>query len=201
VNDVPNHHPDSDARERRLAEIRARRGSPERLARIEELQAAKVASKKNTTSDGRKTPGNSSEMFGHSWPFWFRMRDAGYEYICECARKRTMTTYKGVWEAVAARVGEDVGNHWRQLPQLLGHISEHTYPTIGFIATALVIYEEGDEHPGPGFFRLAASMGVLARKDSPPTREEWVGMTDAQRGFWETHVNGMFAQFSEYEGG
>lgn len=122
------------------------------------------------------------------------MRDAGYEHIVACARDRQMTTYGETWEAVARAVGEDIGNPWRQVPHLLGHIAEHVHDELGLIATALVVYDARDEHPGPGFFRLAVAMEELPPDDAPPEGEDFE-MTSTQRAFWRRHVDGMFERF------
>lgn len=144
----------------------------------------------------RKTPENSPSYFNHPWPLWFQMRDAGAAHIISRAGQRRKTYYGELWTAIERQVGEELGNSWRQLPYLLGDIAKHVYDEIGLILTALVIYEEGDEHPGEGFFRLAAEMGALREEDAPPVGERWEGMTTAQRDFWETQVQSLFARFA-----
>jgi hypothetical protein len=145
----------------------------------------------------RKTPENSSSYFNHPWPLWFQMRDAGAVHIISRARRQRKTCYGELWTAIEAQIGEGLGNSWRQLPHLLGDIAEHAFDEIGLILTALVIYEEGDEHPGEGFFRLAAETGMPREEDAPPVGEPWAGMTSAQRDFWEIQVESLFAQFGE----
>ena len=184
---------DSSTRDNRLAKIRSRRGTPERQALIEEMQAAKIRKKTATAKTGRKTPANSEEMFGHAWPEWFEMRDAGYQHILGCAQQGQKTTEGDVWAAVVAHMGRDLGSHSRQLPHLLVHITEHSYPTSGVLPTAIVMSAAGDEHPGPRFFRRAAVLGALPKKDAPATGDEWTEMTPNQRAFWEDQVARMFA--------
>ena len=195
------HFPDEQARDRRLAAIRAQRGTPERETQIQALELARATAAKSkaraTSTSGRKTPENSSEMFGHPWTEWFQMRDAGFDHIERCARKRSLTTYAELWSAIATQLGKDLGSHWRQLPNLLGYISEWAYEKYKLIPTALVIDQEGDAHPGPGFFRLAAMLGALPENDSPPTGEEWTGMTDSQREFWEASRDAVFNHFAQ----
>lgn len=188
---------DDEARDRRLEAIRARRGSPERMAQIQALQMAKAkeSPKKGPSSgSGRKTPENSSAFFGHPWSLWFAMRDAGYEHIIERARDRKTTTYGELWVAVTAKLGEDLGNPWRQIDHLLGSIGEVAYDKDGLMPTALVMYEgTGETNPGPGFFRLAANMGLFPGGDAPPVGEEWNEMTARQRTFWEDQRELVFA--------
>jgi hypothetical protein len=148
---------------------------------------------RNASTNGRRTPENSTSYFGHSWPVWFEMRDAGIAHIRSCAQHRQTTTYGAVWAAVEGRLGQNLGNSWRQLPNLLGHISEHVYDESGVLLTALVIYEEGDDSRGDGFFRLAASVGAIRQEHSPPVGVPWLGMTSDQRDFWEAQVAAVFA--------
>jgi hypothetical protein len=188
------------ARARRLSEIRARRGTAKRLSAIESIRSAKptTVSRGPAASSGRKTPENSSDMFGHPWQLWFQMRDVGYEFITARARERKKTTYAELWDAIKTGVGKDLGNHWRQLPNLLGYIGDLSYEKIRLIVTVLVIYQERDEHPGPGFFRLAASHDLMPAEEAPSAGKdsEWKGMTSYQRAFWEGHCDALFNHFA-----
>jgi hypothetical protein len=191
--------PDDEARDRRLAAIRARRGTPERAAHIAALQASKVASKKQSASSGggRRTPENSDTYFGHPWPIWFSMRDAGYEHIIERARLGQTTTYTELWAAITATLGPDLGNRYWQMGHLLGAIAEHAHDKDGVMPTALVMNEgDGETNAGPGFFRLAADMGLLPEGVAPPAGEPWKEMTAAQRTFWEGQCDLVFARFA-----
>jgi hypothetical protein len=197
---VSSYYPDDLARDRRLAAIRAKRGTPERLAQIEAMQQAKSRARKlkASASSGRKTPENSTDIYKHSWSEWFQMRDAGFECIGEFARRREPPSYGEIWSYINAHLGKDLGNPLRQLPNLLGYISECGYEQFKILPTALVLHQEGDQHPGPGpgFFRLAANMGLLPEDQAPPVGEEWTGMTDAQRAFWDASVEAVFNHFA-----
>jgi hypothetical protein len=142
--------------------------------------------------EGRKTPENSDSFFGHTWPEWFTMRDAGAAIILEHARAREYLTYPELWAGIRARVDFEIGHPWRQIPILLGYISDYTFEEIGLFVTALVV--DGDPQVGPseGFFRLAAQRGALPEADAPPTGIPWKGMTTAQRAFWEEQVTRIF---------
>jgi hypothetical protein len=192
------------ARARRLAEIRGRRGTAKRLSAIESIRSAKptTVSRGAADSSGRKTPENSSDMFGHQWQLWFQMRDVGYEFIIARARQRRKTTYAELWDAIKTGVGEDLGNHWRQLPSLLGYIGDLSYEKIRLIVTVLVIYQERDEHPGPGFFRLAASHDLMPSEEAPPAGKdaEWKGMTSYQRAFWDYAVDRIMWRWARLTG-
>jgi hypothetical protein len=124
------------------------------------------------------------------------MRDAGMEHIAEWSRRCELTTYADLWSGIVARVGSDAGDPWRQLPMLLGYISDEHHEAVGAIPTAVVVYDLADKHPGPGFFRLAASYGLLPDEDAPALGEEWTEMTDRQRAFWDEQVAALFAHFA-----
>jgi hypothetical protein len=194
---VTSEHPE-DARATRLAEIRAKRGTPERLAKIAELEAQQPRRKSpKPSASHRKTPENSTHMFGHPWPEWFEMRDAAFDFLCLCAAERRLGSYGEIWTRISNSLGKDLGNHWRQLPYVLGYVSTRSVEEFDLLATALVIYDPDDAEsgPGPGFFRLAASLGVLDDSDAPLEGTEW-SMTDRQRTFWRQQVDAMFDRFS-----
>ena len=124
------------------------------------------------------------------------MRDAGIEHIAEWSARSELTTYADLWSGIVSRVGSVAGEPWRQLPMLLGYISDALHQAVGAIPTAVVVYDLADKHPGPGFFRLAASYGLLADEDAPAFGEEWTQMTDRQRTFWDQQIATVFAHFS-----
>ena len=146
-----------------------------------------------STSSGRKTPKNSATYFGHPWSEWLEMVDAGIAYLIECAKQHRTASYGELWEFIGRRLGRDIGNSWRQIPQLLGYISERSFEGVGLFLTALVIEDVPDGHPEQGFFRLAANRGALPDSDAPPTGEVWT-LTPAQRRFWEDQVAAVFAK-------
>lgn len=152
----------------------------------------RVERQHSETWTGRKTPDNSDSYFGHTWPEWFAMRDAGAAIILEHGRKRRYMTYPQLWAGVRTRVGFEIGHPWRQVPSLLEYISDYTFEEIGLFVTALVV--DGDPLTGPseGFFRLAAQRGALSESDAPPTGIPWTGMTARQRVFWEEQVARIF---------
>ncbi len=191
--------PDEDETRERLAVIRAFRGSPQRRTMTEALRKAErdEAHRIHASRSGRKTPENSSSFFGHAWPFWFDMRTSAYEHIAESARQRLRTRYSDLWSAVLKSLGEGVGDPWRQLPVLLGYVSDEYHEAVGAIPTAIVVYDLEDEHPGPGFFRLAASYGLLPDEDAPPLGEDWVEMTNVQGEFWVSQEHKVFSYFAQ----
>ena len=124
---------------------------------------------------GRKTPDNSDSFFGHTWPEWFAMRDAGAAIILEHARAGEYLTYPELWAGVRSRVGFEIGDPWRQVPILLEYISDYTFEDIGLFVTALVVDGTPANGPSEGFFRLAGQRGALPkptlRRRASPGRE------------------------------
>jgi hypothetical protein len=193
------YHPDEDATRRRISEMRARWEKPEFAARNAARRAPQMTEKRGKKSSKdrhRKTPENSTTFFGHSWPLWHRMRDAGIVHIAACAKESRTTTYAELWSAIQKQVSEDIGRPFRQIRALAGTIANHAHDTHEPMLTALVVHE-GDGHPGPGFFRLAAQRGLLPEADFPSEEEEWTAITPNQQAFWESQVNAVFAQFAE----
>lgn len=196
---------EEDARERRRAEQRALRGSEERAEQIRRIAEEKEreaqeklrAKRSSSSSSERRTPENSQDYFGHPWPEWFAMRDAAFDFLVECARGRRTAGYGETWDAVGAAIGKELGSHWRELPNLLGFVSERSQAELGLLSTALVIYQPDavSSGPGAGFFRMATRMGLLDDSDSPPDGEEWV-MSERQRDFWQSQVDALFERFA-----
>jgi hypothetical protein len=146
------------------------------------------------TAGERKSPLNSETYFDHSWKEWFEMRDAGAALIFEHARQRKFLTYPELWAGIRARVDFEIGNPWRQVPHLLGYISECTFEEIGLFVTALIVDGDAQHGPSEGFFRLAADRGALPEADSPPKGIIWTGMSPRQKAFWESQVERIFAK-------
>jgi hypothetical protein len=168
---------------------------------VDELERTRAVERQREAlkRSGRRTPGNSPDMFGHPWPVWFAMRDAVLDHVKVCASERRLTSYGETWAVVQATLGADLGNPWRQIPSLLGYVSVAAYPELDLIPTALVVAPDSDDEPGPGFFRIAAELGALDDSESPPEGESWV-MSEAQRTYWQANVQGMFDRFAPASG-
>ena len=122
------------------------------------------------------------------------MRDAARRHLERCAAEGHLTTYGELWDAISADLGRDLGNHWRQLPNLLGYVSVAAYEDLELIPTALVVAPDLGDEPGPGFFRIAAELGAIPDAEAPPEGEAWT-MSPSQRAFWETQVEGLYQRF------
>lgn len=201
MNDDPTATPDPEAapapapyeapdvrRARQREEIRALRGSPERAAEIAAIEERKAQAKKrpSSASSVKKTPENSTEIFGHPWEQWFAMRDAATAHLEARAAEGRLTTTAEVWAAVGEGVGADVGKPGLQLPKLLATVAADAFPARQAVLTALVATPDGDG-PDPSFFRHAADAGVLPAEASPaPTKG--AAPTEAQLAHWQSTV-------------
>lgn len=180
-------------RARQREEIRALRGSPERAAEIAAIEERRVAAKKrpSSASSVKKTPENSTEIFGHPWATWFAMRDAATSHLEARAAEGRLTTTAEVWTAVGDAVGAEVGKPGLQLPKLLATVAADAFPARQAVLTALVATPAGDG-PDPAFFRHAAEAGVLPADASPPPTKG-AGPTDAQQAYWQATVASLHA--------
>lgn len=178
-----------DRRARRLAEIRAQRGTEERERQIADLAAAKAKPKPRARAKAapRKSPETSPTFFGYPWAEWFEMRDAGRAVLAECAAEGRVITYGELWAAVAERVSRELGPPHLPLPRLLRDIAEVSIKDGEPNPTALVVQKDGEQEPGAGFFRDAVALHQLPAVEEPPKGEDWV-MSDAQRTYWTAQV-------------
>ena len=185
-----------DRRARRLAEVRAQRGSEERLAQIAELEAQKARPKPRARAKAapRKSPETSATFFGYPWAEWFEMRDAGRAVLAECAAEQRMMAYGDLWAAISERVGRDLGTPHLPLPRLLKDIAEVTIKDSEPNPTALVVTKEGEAEPGAGFFRDAVALHELPAVEEPPKGDDWV-MSDVQRDYWIKQVAALHEHF------
>jgi hypothetical protein len=193
---VPYEQPE-DRRARRLAEVRAQRGTEQRERQIADLEAAKAKPTPRTRSAAapRRSPATSATFFGYPWPEWFEMRDAGRACLAECAAERQVMTYGELWTAIGDRVGRELGSPHLPLPRLLKDIAEVTIKDGEPNPTALVVQKDGDQEPGAGFFRDAVALHELAASEEPPKGEDWV-MSNRQRDYWTKQVVALHEHYA-----
>ncbi|MET0736708.1 MAG: hypothetical protein ABW035_00420 [Acidimicrobiales bacterium] len=187
-----------DRRARRLAAVRAERGSEARARQIAELEAEKVKPKvraRSATPSVRKSPESSSTFFGYPWAEWFEMRDAGRARLNTCAAERQLIAYGALWAAIAETVGRELGSQHLALPRLLRDIGDVAIKDGEPNPMALAVQSAGDHEPGAGFFRTAVALHELPAVDEPAKGEDWT-MTDAQRTYWRTQVDALYAYFA-----
>ena len=124
------------------------------------------------------------------------MRDVGLFYLQRIAANGSTATYEHFWRVVQAGLGRDVGNPWRQIPQLLRQVGEKSFDESGLVVTALVVNDESEPSPSEGFFRLAARLGLIHERESPEKGVKWLGMTSVQRIFWLQHKTDLYDYYS-----
>lgn len=188
-----------DRRARRLAEVRAQRGSEERARQIAELEAEKAKPKARSSSatpSVRKSPETSATFFGYPWAEWFEMRDAGRRVLADCAAEQRLITYGELWVAIAAAVGRELKSPHLAIPRLLQDIAEVSIKDGDPNPSALAVQGDGDQEPGAGFFRAAVALHQLPAVEEPGSGEDFA-MSDAQRAYWRAQVDGLYAHFAE----
>ena len=157
-----------------------------------EKRKMSVPAYKGTSKSGRKTPENSDTYYGHPWPEWFDMRNAGIAILRECGERRHLITYPDLWVAINERLDKHLDSSQRKVSALLNWIDQDSGIDARFMLTALVIDGHTDI-PSEGFFRLAERKHLLSASDSPPAgqagRRE---LSPAQRRFWDEQKNGVF---------
>jgi hypothetical protein len=181
--------PDEEETRERLRRIRAKRGSPERVAEIKALkqEEEEAERRKRAAASGRKNPENSSSMYGHPWPVWFQMRDTAMELIAEASGMGNLIHYGDLWKEIERRLGSNLGDRWIQMPNLLGYVSDQFHEEIGALPTAVVVSQGTPPKPEQGFFSLAVSEGYLDQVDAP--QDDWKVMTPRQKAFWQEQVS------------
>jgi hypothetical protein len=158
-------------------------------------RSSRVRGTSSKNYSGRKNEYNSDLYFGHSWPEWHAMRTMGSDLLKELAASRSFISYDKFWAAIRAGLGREIGSPWRQVPQLLRHIGDHSFDEFGLLLTALVVTDDEGRHPSEGFFRLASRVGLLDESDAPEAGVPWSGMTPNQRSFWQHHTALLFDKF------
>ena len=198
---MPTYYADDRARENRLAAIRARRGTADREAFIAEIAEKKqqdkqaAAKRKSSAASERKTRENSEQYHGHSWDEWDLMRDKGLAFITERAARREFTSATELWAHLVAELGKPLGNSHFQTPALLEHVGMKSLDESGLLASALVIDDPAAPSPGAGLFSLAAAKNLLPQADAPKSTKDFT-MSEAQRAFWQSQVDALFAKFA-----
>jgi hypothetical protein len=186
-----------DRRARRLAAVRAERGSEERARQIAELEAEKAKPKaraRSATPSVRKSPETSSTFFGYSRAEWFEMRDAGRKVLADRAAEQRLITYGELWSAIAAAVGHELKSPHLAIPRLLQDIAEVSIKDGEPNPSALAVQADGDQEPGAGFFRAAVALHQLPAVEEPAKGDDFA-MTDAQRAYWRSQVDALYAYF------
>lgn len=95
-------------------------------------------------------------LHGLADPTWAAAKVQAREAIIAVARRKTLITYSDLAAAITVC---DLPPHDTRLADLLGEIStEEAHAGRGMLTVA-VVHKTGDRRPGPGFFKLAKSLG------------------------------------------
>jgi hypothetical protein len=157
-----------ERRARRLAEIRAQRGTQERARQIEDLEAHRrieppprdrtVRVRRTTSAPKPRTSGKTAgtSFFGHPWAEWHQMVDVGRTFLIGKAEAGTTTTAEDLWQVVGDTLGLTLGDPTLPMPFLLRDITNREKDDSGLVLAALVVDDDGaplpafdDQHPRP----------------------------------------------------
>lgn len=118
-------------------------------------------------------------IYGRPDDTWDDLTAAGIDFLKERAALGRDTSYSEMSAVLARRTGLPEFDFAQQVERagmghLLGRIVTETYPDVGAMLSALVIYLDAND-PGPGFYKLAEQMGLLASRSSKSARDAfWV---------------------------
>ena len=152
-----------ERRARRLAEIRAQRGTDERARQIADLEANRrieppprdhtVRVRRTTSAPKPKTSGTTAgtSFFGHPWAEWHQMVDTGKNHLIEAAEARTTTTADELWSHIGTTLDLELGDPTLPMPFLLRDISNREKDDSGLVLAALVVDDDAftDLDPRP----------------------------------------------------
>ena len=98
------------------------------------------------------------ENFDHGYPeeAWEAAKAEAHEAMTAVAKRRRVITYS---DLVARIRSLDLDPQSDQLAHMLGEISTAEHEAGRGMLTVVVVHKHGDQMPGPGFFRLAGSLG------------------------------------------
>jgi hypothetical protein len=152
-----------ERRARRLAEVRAQRGTDERARQIADLEANRrieppprdhsVRVRRTTTAPRPKPSGKTAgtSFFGHPWAEWHQMVDVGRTFLIGKAEAGTTTTADDLWSVVGDTLGLTLGDRTLPMPFLLRDITNREKDDSGLVLAALVVdsdaYDGQDPRP------------------------------------------------------
>jgi hypothetical protein len=154
--------------------------------RLERLSQDDPKSSPNATGP---TGTAMNTTYGRTDEEWDALAAAGRSFLEHQARLERDTTYTDMNFELARRTGLrpfdfDREDERAAMGRLLGMIVEETFPVIGCMISALVLYYN-DNTPGSGFFALAQRLGLLAPGASD----------DEKLALWSDQVNAVHAVF------
>lgn len=121
---------------------------------------------------------------------WHELVRCGTQRLIDVARSGSTTTYSELNTWLVEDTGGPVFDFTSPgdrsaMGHLLGRIVEENRGESGLMLSALVHYLGGTD-PGPGFFKLAENLGLLAAGATPSAKDA----------FWIAQLNGLYAFYS-----
>ena len=96
------------------------------------------------------------ELYGHRIDLWETAKAEAVRVLKAKAKAKGLMTYGELTRQISAINFDPHGYDFRHL---LGQLSSESDAAGEGMITALVIYQDGDQLPGPGFFDLAKRLG------------------------------------------
>ena len=118
--------------------------------------------------------------YGRDEDEWATLTDEAKDFLIDCARRRGLTTYSDLNRELVERTGFAAFDFSQPadraaMGHLLGRVVESASQETGLMLSALVTYIDAND-AGPGFYSLAADLGLLPRKATKTQQETfWTG--------------------------
>lgn len=96
------------------------------------------------------------ELYGHRIDLWETAKAEAVRVLKDKAKAKGLMTYGELTRQISAINFDPHGYDFRHF---LGQLSSESDAAGEGMITALVIYKDGDQLPGPGFFDLAKRLG------------------------------------------
>ena|SRR5256885_15046997 len=95
-------------------------------------------------------------IYGHGNESWCKAKEEANRALTAVAKTRRLTSYG---ELAAQITSIRFDPHGYDYHHFLGELSTESDAAGAGMISALVIYKDGDQLPGPGFFKLAKQLG------------------------------------------
>jgi len=121
--------------------------------------------------------------YGFSGRDWDAAKDEAKAILIDVARRKGRIAYSELANQIQAI---EIEAHDPRMFHLLGEISVEEDKAGRGMLTAVVVHKSGDMHPGPGFFKLAKSLG----KDTSDNLACWASEFNRVHDYWANKANG-----------
>ncbi len=129
-------------------------------------------------------------VYGRLETEWHELVQEAVDFLSAQAGLARMTTYTGLYTVLAQRTGQppfdfsqDSGR--AAVGALLGSVVDRTLSDSGAMLSSIVIYLNAND-AGPGFYKLAAQLGLLEPRASTVQNEA----------FWTSQVKQVHAHYA-----